>query len=377
MNRIQEFLEQFNAISKSPGAQLDRYLSDGQKMIGCFPYYVPEELIYAAGMIPFGIWGATGIIKAAKEYFATFYCTIAQMGLELSLNGALKGLSGVIVPSMCDTLRPFSQNFRVANPDLPFLFLSHPQNRRVDCGIAYTVSEYTGLKNKLETISGVTVTNGRLSDAIRLCNAGRAARRAFVKLAGAHPDVVSAKARATVLKSSYFMAKPEYTAMLCMLNEELAKLPPCDWKGVKVVASGIINDNPDLLDIFDQNKIAIAADDVAHESRSFRLDVSETGDPMTALANQFAMQDYDPLLYDPEINKRPAHVVKLVEESGAKGVIILMMQFCDPEEIEYPSLKKGLDEAGIPSIIVGFDQQMKDFGQARTAIQAFAEQLSI
>lgn len=377
MKMIQEFLEQFDAISGSPRAQLDRYLSDGQKMIGCFPYYVPEELIYAAGMIPFGIWGATGTVKVAKEYFAAFYCTIAQMGLELSLNGALKGLSGVIIPSLCDTLRPLTQNFRVANPDLPFLFMAHPQNRRTDFGITYTVSEYTGLKNKLEEISGVTVTNEKLSKAIRLCNAGRAARREFVKLAGAHPDIVSAKARAAVLKSSYFMAKPEYTAMLCMLNKGLTKLPPCDWKGIKVVVSGIINDNPDFLDIFDQNKIAIAADDVAHESRSFRLNVSETGDPMTALANQFAMQDYDPLLYDPEINKRPGHVVKLLRESGAKGVVILMMQFCDPEEIEYPSLKKGLDEAGIPSVIVGFDQQMRDFGQARTAIQAFAEQLLI
>ena len=34
-----------------------------------------------------------------------------------------------------------------------------------------------------------------------------------------------------------------------------------------------------------------------------------------------------------------------------------------------------LDEAGIPHIKLGVDQQMRDFGQASTAIQAFADVL--
>ena len=46
-----------------------------------------------------------------------------------------------------------------------------------------------------------------------------------------------------------------------------------------------------------------------------------------------------------------------------------MQQFCDPEEMEFPYLKKALDAAGIPFIKLGIDQQMRDFGQAATAIQ--------
>jgi benzoyl-CoA reductase/2-hydroxyglutaryl-CoA dehydratase subunit BcrC/BadD/HgdB len=37
------------------------------------PYYVPEELVHAAGMVPFGIWGSNDLpIGAAKEYFLPF-----------------------------------------------------------------------------------------------------------------------------------------------------------------------------------------------------------------------------------------------------------------------------------------------------------------
>ncbi|MPM09511.1 (R)-2-hydroxyglutaryl-CoA dehydratase, subunit beta [bioreactor metagenome] len=44
--------------------------------------------------------------------------------------------------------------------------------------------------------------------------------------------------------------------------------------------------------------------------------------------------------------------------------------------MEYPSLKKALEEAEIPSVVIGVDQQMKDFGQARTALQAFGDMLA-
>ena len=175
-------------------------------------------------------------------------------------------------------------------------------------------------------------------------------------------------------------AYPVFTTQdeLNALNAELAALPVCNWKGVKIVTSGIICDNPALLQIFEENNIAIAADDVAHETRSFRTDAPEDeADPIRALALQFTAMDYDILLFDPKSNenRRGEFVANLVKESGAQGLVLFMQQFCDPEEMEYPYLKKALDAAGVPHIKLGVDQQMRDFGQASTAIQAFADVL--
>ena len=79
------------------------------------------------------------------------------------------------------------------------------------------------------------------------------------------------------------------------------------------------------------------------------------------------------LLYDPASakNRRGEFVAQMVKDSGAQGLVLLMQQFCDPEE------KKALDDAGIPHIKIGVDQQMRDFGQARTALQAFADVLAL
>lgn len=372
-------LNEFKECSEHPYRVISAYKQEGKKVIGVLPYFAPVELVVAAGMVPMGIWGSNKkTIALAKEYCATFYCTIAQLALEMLLDGTLDQLDGIITPTICDTLRPMSQNFRVAmEGKLPCIFLAHPQHRKPAFGLQFTVDQYMHVKSELEKISGNTITDEALRDAIKVMNRSRKARREFVKLAGQHPEAISVVERSAVLRSAWFMEPAVHAQKLEELNEELSKLPASNWKGRKVVTSGIICDNPKLLQIFDDNNIAIAADDVAQETRAFRVDASEEGDPMMALAQQFADQDYDVLLYDEYSNKnrRADYVVQMVKESGAQGLVLFMQQFCDPEEMEYPYLKKALDDAGIPHIKLGVDQQMRDFGQASTAIQAFADVL--
>ena len=374
-------LNEFKECSEHPYRVISAYKQEGKKVIGVLPYFAPVELVVAAGMVPMGIWGSNKkTIAQAKEYCATFYCTIAQLALEMLLDGTLDQLDGIITPTICDTLRPMSQNFRVAmEGKLPCIFLAHPQNRKPAFGLQFTVDQYMHVKSELEKISGNTITDEVLRDAIKVMNRSRKARREFVKLAGQHPEAISAVERSAVLRSAWFMEPAVHAQKLEELNEELSKLPASNWKGRKVVTSGIICDNPKLLQIFDDNNIAIAADDVAQETRAFRVDASEEGDPMMALAQQFADQDYDVLLYDEHSNKnrRADYVVQMVKESGAQGLVLFMQQFCDPEEMEYPYLKKALDAANIPHIKLGVDQQMRDFGQAATAIEAFADVLNM
>ncbi|MDD5964004.1 MAG: (R)-2-hydroxyglutaryl-CoA dehydratase subunit beta [Oscillospiraceae bacterium] len=378
---IETLVNEFSAIAANPHGQLKAYKEKGMKCIGVMPYYAPEELVYAAGMMPMGMWGSNKkTISRAKEYCATFYCTIAQLDLEMLLDGTCDLLDGVITPTICDTLRPMSQNIRVAMSEkMPCIFLAHPQFRRPAFGLKFCHDQYTHVKTELEKIRGSEIKDEEIRDAIKVYNKSRKARREFVKLANAHCDVIDPIMRSAVLKASYFMRKDEYTEKLEALNAELRALPEAKWNGVKVVTSGIIVDNPTLLKIFKDNNVAIAADDVAHESRMIRVDADETGDPMEALCKQFADQDYDVLLYDEasEQNRRGEYVANLVKESGAQGLVLFMQQFCDPEEMEFPYLKKALDAAGIPFIKLGVDQQMRDFGQAATAIQAFADVLAM
>ena len=205
-------MKEFAEDSEHPHRQIKTDKAEGKKVIGVLPYYAPEELVYASGMVPMGIWGSNKkTIAQAKEYCATFYCTIAQLALEMLLDGTLDDLDGLITPTICDTLRPMSQNFRVAmEGKLPCIFLAHPQNRRPAFGLQFTMDQYQHIKAELEKISGAPITDDALRNAIKVYNRSRAARREFVKLAGQHPDVVSAVSRSakSYTPKMYLCEKP-------------------------------------------------------------------------------------------------------------------------------------------------------------------------
>ena len=69
---IELLLNDFKAVAEHPHRQADAYKAQGKKIIGVLPYYAPEELVYAAGMVPMGIWGSNNKnISRAKEYCAS------------------------------------------------------------------------------------------------------------------------------------------------------------------------------------------------------------------------------------------------------------------------------------------------------------------
>ncbi len=157
---------------------------------------------------------------------------------------------------------------------------------------------------------------------------------------------------------------------------ELQKSPAEQWKGKKVVLSGITAEPDDLLDILQENNLTVVGDDLAHESRQFRTDVPAGNDPLRRLAEQWSIFEGCSMAYDPE-KKRGDMIIDMVKQTEADGVILCMMKFCDPEEFDYPILSVQFEKANIPMLFLEIDQQVKSFEQSRTRIQGFSEMLNL
>lgn len=379
MTEIKELLEKLKHIADNPREQLDNYIAQGKKAVGVWPYYAPEEIIYAGGLVPMGVWGGIGPIDKAKEYFPTFYYSLALRCLEMGLDGTLDGLSACMLTTLDDTLRPLSQNYKVSvGRKIPMVFLNHAQHRKEEFGKIYNAKLFESARKRLEEICDVKITDENLKKAFEVYNENRRLKREFIKLVGSHSQTVKASDRCYVLKAAYFMLKDEYNTLLKELNEKLKALPEEENLGPRVVTSGIICDNQGLLEVLDDFNICVVADDVAHESRALKIDVDTSiEDPMYALADQFARMDEDPILYDPDIWKRPKYVVDLAIDNDADGCLLFMMNFNDTEEMEYPSLKQAFEKEAIPLIKMGYDQQMTDFGQVRTQLETFSEMVQL
>ena len=371
MTQYQQILDSLIDISKNPLRQVREFKErTGRKAIGCFPEYVPAELVYAAGMFPVGLWGGSVDISRAKEYVPAFCCSVLMTNLEFGLNGTYKDLDGVIVPCLCDTLKCIGQDFKVGVPEMKIFQYAYPQMRKIEAGVAFLESEYGRLLKFLEEISGSKVSDALISDAIAIFNDNRKALRRFVGLASEHTDIITPSVRHAVIKSGYFMEKPQHTALVNELCDALSELP-VSRKGNRVLLSGIMVDDEAVLKTLEGNGLSVAADDLAQETRQFRYDVPvEGGSAIYRLAKWWQVFEGCSLAYDPE-KKRIDMIIKDVEKYDIKGVIICMMKFCDPEEYDYPLIKQALEAKGIPCLYMELDQKAE--AQAQTRIQAFSE----
>jgi benzoyl-CoA reductase/2-hydroxyglutaryl-CoA dehydratase subunit BcrC/BadD/HgdB len=374
MNKLMINLDALRAIAQEPRKQLDRVLAEGKKAVGVIPYFAPEELVYAAGMVPFGIWGAETQVSESKRYFPAFYCSIVHTALDLAIKGGFDGLSAVMIPLTCDTLKGMGANWKYGVKSIPVIDVAYAQNRKLAAGEEFTESQFRKIKRQLEDISGVQISDEAVAAANKVYNDNRRECLRFTELAASHSKTVSPVDRALVLKARYFVERDAHTALLKELNDALEAIPAEPVKGKKIVTTGIIADSPELLSILQDNGFVIAADQIAHESVDFRALADEAGDPVKALAKRLGAINGTSVLFDPA-KGRNTELVEIAKAAGADGVLWVLTKFCDPEEFDYVPAKKLLNAAGIPLLQIEVDQQMVNYGQIRTAVETFREML--
>ena len=368
--------EPFEEAVRNPRKQLDKYLNQNKKVIGCFPLYVPEQLVYAAGMIPFGMWGSNIEVKLAKNYFPAYVCGILQTNFELAMKGVYDGISAVMITTLCDSLKCATQNWKYAVPGIEMIPVVHPQNRLSKGAYPFLLAQYQKIIKRLEEISGNKIQNENLHRAIEIYNEHNQVMRDFLKMLSNYPKEITPQYRNYVIKSGHFMDKKEHTQLVQNLMDELQGKVPQVFRGIKVVTTGIIADSEDLLNIFAENKVAIVADDIAHESRQFRVDVQSKENLLRALVEQYLGMYGCSAVIGGNITRKE-QILKLVKDNTADGVIMLMTKFCDPEEYDYPLIKKVLDENRIPLLTIEVDKQIRNYGQAATAVQSFQEMIRL
>jgi bcr-type benzoyl-CoA reductase subunit C len=374
MNSITRIIAGFEEQAKYPAQAVTAAIKKtGKKAVGCFPYYTPEEIIYAAGMLPVGLWGGQTEIKAADKYLQSFCCSIMRANVEFGMKGTYNMLSAVIIPTYCDTLKCICENWKSAVPNIYLIPTVYPQNIKIEAGITYMMDEFKRVQKELEKVSGKTITEQELLDSIAVYEKYRNTMQEFVRIVNLYPNTLNARVRHFIIKAAYFSDKKIYTEKLAELIVELKKNPAEEFDGLKVVVTGILAEPDALLDSFVENNIIFAADDLAQESRQFRTNIGAGSSAIEKLARRVANQSCS-LLYD-EKKARGQLLIDLVKETKADGVVISMMKFCDPEEFDYPIFKKELEAAKIPMLYLEIEQQMDAAEQIRTRIQSFAEMM--
>lgn len=372
MTRVDKILALCADGVRSPvqtaAAEMER---TGKRAVGCMLEFCPEEIVYAADMLPVGLWGADIELREVKRYFPAFFCAPIQQSMELALQGAFDGvLSAVIVPILCDALKSAGQNWRIAVPEIPMIPVVYPQNRQIKAGQRFMESELREVKARLEQICGRPISEDALNQSINVYNEYRLSMQEFSSVASRHTDVITASARHNVFMNGFLRDKADYTMLVRELTSELKKLP--EVKPRRAVAlTGVALDTERVLRCMEENGFAVTADMLAQESLQVETLVPENGSALERIAAWWSNVRCSSLTLD-EKKLRADKLVEFVSSGLADGIIVAMPAFCDPEEYDYPILCEALQQKGIAQIGLELSGP-SGCEQACSRIQAFAE----
>lgn len=373
MADLYEQLLFFEKVSKSPRELMERYLAEGYKIIGCFPYYNVQPIITALDMVPMGMWGAQISPQLAGRYSPIFTCSMTRSCLELGMRNSYRKMSAAVIPILCDTLRGEVTAWRAGVKDIPIIPYVPPQNRKDPGALDYYIEEIKYVAGHMEKISGKILNNETLQKALDLYNERNSSIRKFLKSANEHLDIITPKVRHCIMKAISFLKPEEAKKSIEELLESLEKEPVYIPSGKKVVLTGIAVDSEKILDALAKSKIHVVADDLAQESRLYNNDYPMSCSALESFARQWMNIKGCSLVHDDDAFARGKGLVDLAEKVNADAVILCMMRFCDIEEYDQPYVTKMIRDAGFMTISIDIDQSVNDDGQAVTKIQAMSE----
>jgi len=368
-------------IAEPLSAVADRWKAerpDG-RVIGCYPVWAPAEVIHAAGMLPVSLLGGGTSVELthADARFQSFVCSIAKSTLELGFQGRVAGVDGLVFSNICDVARNLGSIYRRNFPGTFVEYLHLPQNSTSSSVVPYLAAELRRLAAAFEGAFGLKVTEAALAAAIEAYDALRTRIRALYALRIAEPQKLGTTELYAILRAATLLPVAEATAALDALLPSVAARDARPRDRLRVVVEGAFCEQPPLglLEVLEEAGCYVVEDDLLLGWRWYTADVGTDGDPFERLASAYVNLAVPSSTRHESRTHRATGLIEKVRRGRADAVVFMPAKFCEPALFDYVLMKQGLERAGIPHMLVEFEEKMWTFERTRNEIETFVESM--
>lgn len=352
-------------------------LSRGKKLkkpaVGWCSTYVPEEIIMAAGFLPYRVMGAPIPLSASKAYMSGNICSSIQSILECELNGEYDFLDGMIIGASTEaTKRLYDAWLRYAKTpfchffDIP-KFINENATTHYAQSVCLLIEE---LQNKFK----VKVTDLALKNAILVCNKTRELLIALNDLRKTDNPPISSQQFLEICKLSMTCDKNDFNNSFEKIATKIKTGDKGKNKKYRILITGSFQDQPWLLDIIEQRNAMVVCEDLCTRLRYFSGLVKANIDPIKGIADRY-LNIKPPSANLVSFDQRATYLLHLIKDFRIDGVVYYVLKFDDPYLFEFPDMKDFLDANQVPVLRIETEHNTSAIGQISTRIQAFIETL--
>jgi benzoyl-CoA reductase subunit C len=362
---------------------ITQWKKDGKPVVGYTCSYAPAEIFYAADILPYRLRGIeTDGMEIGDTYFGPFICSFPKCILQLAGKGKFSFLDGAIITPGCDGMRRLDECWRKAGDDFngivpDYFYYFDVPHKSENHGMDWYIEEIKELIKSLETHFNVSITNEKLTAAIKEFNKGRKILKEIETLRFKDDIVVSGTDVFAATVAGTVMPRDEYTKELKKWHTALKKRKTPLNKGKhRVMLVGSISDEIDLFELIeDTDKAIIVGENLCFGIRYEGNEIEEDGDPVEALGRHYLQSSVCPRMFG-KYKERLALLKERIANSRAQGVIMQNIRFCDLHGAENALFERDLEAMGIPCLRVEREYGPHiDAGRMKLRINAFLERI--
>lgn len=376
---LNALLQEFAFLAENPGkAALEWKNRTGGKVMGVAGLDVPEVMLHAAGILPIVLLDKNEQVTLANAHVEMHQCGYIRSLVDQALKGDLQYCDEILFHDCCHIVRMLGDAMGTFSDKIPkaqFIYFSPLLAYKT--GQRQVMRELAKLRERLEATSGVTITHERLMGSIRLFNRQRSLFIQLYDIRRAYPGILRAVDVSNIVAASMCMPRedniPMMERLLALLEEKKAE--PVSKK-IPVVVHGSLCERCDdyVLNCIESAGGVVVDDDLYVGSRYFNVLYDESVQPMDAILKAYIERKSPcPTRYE---ERNPGdYLAEMVKNSHAKGIIMVVVKFCEAHDYSYFTAQRRLAEVGIPEMLVETEHDSAPEGQLKTRLQAFFESM--
>lgn len=351
-----------------------RWRESGGKVVGHFQVYFPEEIVHAAGILPFKVRGAPIEAVQADSRFGSYLCSILKTSLELALSKRIE-LEMFVTHPICDAARNLGAVWG-RNFTYPCQILYLPQNANSPAAVNYLRNEYARLQRGVEAIAGRAITTKDLRHSIEVYNRNRALVRALYAVKRETPWLLSADEAYVLVAIGGMIPREEHNDLLEAVLPLIAARSSKKQDKIRVVFEGGFCEQPplDLIRVIARS-CYVVDDDLLIGLRWILEDVFAEGDPLLNLASAYIEKSsYSPVQHDLRKPKEKM-LLERIRNSQANAAILTAAKMCEPGLEEQVAYVHALEAEGIAYFVSEFEEKMTAFDHMELQLETFVENI--
>jgi benzoyl-CoA reductase subunit C len=348
-------IERFRSITENTHEYAKSLQEKGKPLAGYMCTHVPEEILYAAGIIPVRILSAHVPQATTRSYIHETYCSFSHDCAYQGLQHNYDYLDLIVHSSSCIHMaEAFNVWVRFAGFQDKSFLIPYPHIIQAKPAGGFMVESFGEFKQFIEKFANKPITDDDLESAIKVYNlTRRLLKRLWDFLRRENPPITGSDV-ATVTLASQVMDKQECNKMLDQLIQRLETEPGKAPPKVRLMVTGGACDDLRILNLIEHlnYSTSLIFIDSCTAARYFWFEVPEDRpDKLGAIAEGLISRIPCPAkdnVPGTGEKKRFRFIQQFIEEFKPDGLVFLYQRFCSPQSMDVVALKPIVDMLGIP-----------------------------